>query len=208
MFSTGRLLRKSTMSLLVPCAVIAALCFIRTIQFGRFDLVVWSDEAGPLGGDGRASGSRAQDSPDGVGQAGGPRSQKIKLGEARPGSLYAVTIWVKDPAQAESKDAVRVTVADASGAVAEKWLHSADVDLYLTLRPRARGPVTATLSAPEGTKLPDIGAAFKPVPTGGARIEPGPAHGAASPPGKKPEADAGEPPEGGRDERAPAVIAA
>src|SRR6266567_3883538 len=216
MLSTGRLLRKSTMSLLVPCAIVAALCFIGTVQFGRFGLFIGSDEAGPLGGLRRASRSRAQDSPDGVGRAGGPRSQKIKLGEARPGSLYAVTIWVKDPIQAQSKDAVRVTVADASGAVAEKWLHSADLDLYLTLRPRARGPVTATLSAPEATKLPDIGVAFKPVPTGGARIEPAPAHGVASVPGKKPNADAGErqpsgtdsPSEGGRDERAPAVIAA
>ena len=200
MFSTGRLLRKSTMSLLVPCAVIAALCFIRTIQFGRFDLFVWSDEAGPLGGVRRASGSRAQDSPDGVGRAGGPRSQKIKLGEARPGSLYAVTIWVKDPIQVQSKDAVRVTVADASGAVAEKWLHSADLDLYLTLRPRARGPVTATLSAPEGIKLPEIGVAFRPIPQGDARPVDSDQEGGRD--ARAPRADPG------RDERAPAVIAA
>ena len=166
MFSTGRLLRKSTMrmSLLVLCAILGALCFMDAIQFGRFGLFIGNDEAVPLGGTWRARNSRAQDSPDGVGRAGGPRSQKIKLGEARPGSLYAVTIWVKDPIQVQSKDAVRVTVADASGAVAEKWLHSADLDLYLTLRPRARGPVTATLSAPEGIKLPEIGVAFRPIP--------------------------------------------
>src|SRR5207245_7970639 len=133
-------------------------------EFGRFGRFVGSDEAGPLGGVRRASRPHAQGSPDGVGRAGRPRSQKIKLGEAGPDSLYAVTVWVKDPAQAQSKDAVRVTVADASGAVAEKWLHSADLDLYLTLRPRARGPVTATLSAPEGIKLQEIGVVFRSLP--------------------------------------------
>ena len=187
MLSTGRLLRKSTMSLLVPCAILGALCFMGAIQFGRFGLFTGNVEAGSHG----------------VGWAGGPRSQKIKLGEARSGSLYAVTVWVKDAVQVQGQDAVRVTVADASGAVAEKWLHSADLDLYLTLRPRARGPVTATLSAPEGTKLPDIGVAFKPVPMGGARPEPLAAHPTESV--ERPSAGNRQPT---ADNRSPAVIAA
>ncbi|PYU91383.1 MAG: hypothetical protein DMG25_14800, partial [Acidobacteria bacterium] len=175
------------MSLLVPCAILGALCFMGAIQFGRFGLFIGNVEA----------------RPHGVGRAGAARSQEIKLGEARPGSLYAVTVWVKDAVQAQGKGAVRATVADASGTVAEKWLHSADLDFYLTLRPRARGPVTATLSAPEGTRLPDIGVAFKPVPMGGARPEPLAAHPTESV--ERPSAGNRQPT---ADNRSPAVIAA
>ena len=44
-------------------------------------------------------------------------------------------------------DAVHVTVNDAQGEVESKWLHSADLDFYVTLRPRAAGPVTVNLSS-------------------------------------------------------------
>ena len=39
------------------------------------------------------------------------------------------------------------TVKDAQGVIDSKWLHTADLDLYLTLRPRAAGPVTVSLSS-------------------------------------------------------------
>src|SRR5580692_11533357 len=72
--------------------------------------------------------------------------RSIQLGTARPGSLYAVSLGVKDPAQLRGDDAVRVTVKDAQGEIESKWLHAADLDFYLTLRPRAAGPVTVSLS--------------------------------------------------------------
>ncbi|PYT35734.1 MAG: hypothetical protein DMG58_01300 [Acidobacteria bacterium] len=51
---------------------------------------------------------------------------------------------VEDPAELQGKDSVHVVLADASGPVAEKWLHSADLDFCLTLQPRTRGQVNAT----------------------------------------------------------------
>ena len=39
-------------------------------------------------------------------------------------SLYALTVWVKDPAQLQGNDAVLVTVDDASGEIESKWLHA------------------------------------------------------------------------------------
>jgi HEAT repeat protein len=75
-----------------------------------------------------------------------PSARKIKLAEARPGTLYALTVSLKDLAQLQGSDAVQVTVNDAQGEVASKWLHPADLDFYLTLRPRTAGPVTVSLS--------------------------------------------------------------
>src|SRR5690242_4834501 len=82
-------------------------------------------EAGPLDRTLGASQARPQDSPGASELAARPdsRERRINLGEARPDSLYAVTVWVKDPAQVQGKDAVHVTLADGSGTVAEKWLH-------------------------------------------------------------------------------------
>ena len=74
--------------------------------------------------------------------------RQIKLGMAQPGSLYAVTIAIKNPEELQGDRRVHVAMADARGTVSEKWLHTADLDFYLTLRPRAPGPVTVTLSAP------------------------------------------------------------
>ena len=70
---------------------------------------------------------------------------KLVLGEGAPGSLYAITIAVKDPAQLQAESAYLVSIADSQGTIAEKWLHAQDLDLYLTMRPRTRGNVTATL---------------------------------------------------------------
>src|SRR3954469_15833721 len=75
-----------------------------------------------------------------AGQTAPASTRNITLGPGRPGSLYAVTLWVKNPAQMQGNDSVHVTVNDAKGEVESKWLHAADLDLYLTLRPRAEGP--------------------------------------------------------------------
>jgi len=89
-------------------------------------------------------------------QTGKPPAQLLKLGSARAGSLYALTLAVKDPAQLQGSNAVRVTVNDAQGEVESKWLHSADLDMYLTIRPRKDGPVTVNLSSSSATLVPDI----------------------------------------------------
>jgi len=91
--------------------------------------------------------------------------REIQLGQARPDVLYALTVWVKSPAQLQS-NAVLATVKDAYGEVGAKWLHAADLDFYLTLHPRAAGPVTVTLSALSSVSLPDISATMHPVPQG------------------------------------------
>ena len=90
-------------------------------------------------------------------QAAASAERKIKLAAAHPGSLYALTLGVKDPAQLQGNDAVKVTVNDAQGEVESKWLHAADLDFYLTLKPRADGPVTVNLTSASGTKAPEIG---------------------------------------------------
>ncbi len=86
--------------------------------------------------------------------------RSIHLGTARPGSLYALSLGVKDPAQLRGDDAVRVTVKDAQGEIESKWLHAADLDFYLTLRPRAPGPVTVSLSPTSSIPTPEISASM------------------------------------------------
>jgi hypothetical protein len=90
-----------------------------------------------------------------------PRS--IKLGTARTGSLYAITLGVKDPVQLQGNDSVRVTVNDAQGEVGSKWLHAADLDFYLTLQPRATGPVTVSLSPSSTGHDPEISATLSKI---------------------------------------------
>ncbi len=80
----------------------------------------------------------------------------IQLGAARTGMLYAITLGVKDPVQIQGSDAIRVTVNDAQGAVESKWLHAADLDFYLTLRPRSTGPVTVSVSSAPAVHIPEI----------------------------------------------------
>lgn len=98
-----------------------------------------------------------------AGQSAPPAAKKITLGVGRPGSIYAVTLWVKNPAQMQGADAVHVTVNDAKGEVESKWLHAADLDLYLTLRPRAEGPVTVSLSSPSEERTPEINSALSKI---------------------------------------------
>jgi HEAT repeat protein len=76
-----------------------------------------------------------------------PITRQIKLGVAKPGTIYAFTASVKDPAQVQDSDAVQATIRDAQGVIDTKYLHTADLDFYLTVRPRIAGPVTLTLSS-------------------------------------------------------------
>ncbi len=87
-------------------------------------------------------------------QAAAAPAHEIQLGTARTDSMYAVTLGVKDPAQLQGNDAVRVTLKDAQGEIESKWLHPADLDFYLTLRPRAAGPVTVSLTFGIGREGP------------------------------------------------------
>ncbi len=98
-----------------------------------------------------------------AGQTSPQPEKSIALGAARPDALYAVTVTVKDPAQLQGNDAVQVTIRDAQGAVESKWLHAADLDFYLTLRPRSAGPVAVDLSAAAGVRAPDIAATMSQI---------------------------------------------
>ena len=95
-----------------------------------------------------------------AGQSAVAASQTITLPAAKAGSLYALSLGVKDIAKLHDDDAVRVTVNDAQGEVASKWLHTADLDFYLTLKPRAAGPVTVNLSPAKGGQAPELNASL------------------------------------------------
>lgn len=98
-----------------------------------------------------------------AGQTAQAAGRTIDLGAAREGSRYAVTVSLKDPAQVQGDDAVHVLLSDAQGEVESKWLHSADLDFYLTLNPRAAGPVKVNLSGSPGVRIPDVVATMKRV---------------------------------------------
>ena len=98
-----------------------------------------------------------------AGQAASASSRTVTLGPARPGTQYAITLAVKDPTQLQGTDAVLVTVSDAKGEVDSKWLHTADLDFYLTLEPRAAGPVTVSLKASASGHLPEVSATMTKV---------------------------------------------
>jgi len=100
-------------------------------------------------------------------EAGGSvatKTRTIKLDVAAPGSSYALTVAVKDPAELQSGDAVEVRVKDAKGEIDRKWLHPADLDFYLTLKPREAGPLTVSLSSLSGGNLPHIATALSRIP--------------------------------------------
>jgi HEAT repeat protein len=86
--------------------------------------------------------------------------RQVRLGTAEPGSLYAVTVAIRNPAELQGNEQVHAAIADAHGMVAEKWLHTADLDFYLTLKPRTRGQVTVNLSMPGTEPMPEIETAF------------------------------------------------
>src|SRR6201994_4094726 len=90
-----------------------------------------------------------------------PTVKEIKLGDSRPGTTYGLTVAVKDPAQVQGADAVLATVKDSQGVIDSKWLHTADLDFYLTLRPRAAGPVTVSLSS--ASQTPEISTSLKKI---------------------------------------------
>src|ERR1700678_2339211 len=98
-----------------------------------------------------------------AGQEATPSARSIRLGVARPDSLYAITLGVKDPVEIQRNDSIRVTVSDAEGVVGSKWLHAADLDFYLTLRPRAQGPVTVSLSSGAAGHEPEISATLSKI---------------------------------------------
>jgi HEAT repeat protein len=95
--------------------------------------------------------------------AQGPE-RRIDLGNAEAGSLYAVTIAVKDPTQLEAKESVQVSISDARGVIAEKRLHAQDLDFYLTMLARTSGAATATIRGTSGEGLPDVIVGFRQIP--------------------------------------------
>jgi len=100
-----------------------------------------------------------------------PKSANVRdihLGRAHPDTLYALTVWVKNPAQIQGNDSILATVKDGRGEVESKWLHSADLDFYLTLRPRGPGPISVSLSAPPAIHIPEIGATLSRIPMASA----------------------------------------
>src|SRR5260370_39604473 len=105
-----------------------------------------------------------------AGQTAPASARNIKLPSAHAGSLYALTLRVKDLTQLQGTDSVKVTVNDAQGEVASKWLHAADLDFYLTLQPRAAGPVTVNLTSASGTQTPEISATLSKILQGTAAL--------------------------------------
>jgi HEAT repeat protein len=103
-------------------------------------------------------------------QSVAPNVREIHLGQVRANGLYALTVWVKNPAEIQGSDAVQVSVSDGTGPVDNKWLHAADLDFYLTLQPRVAGPLSVSLSAPAGIHLPDIGTSLRPIPQAAAEL--------------------------------------
>jgi HEAT repeat protein len=92
----------------------------------------------------------------------------IELGMAHPGQLYALTFAVKDPAQLQGSDAVRISVRDGQGEVEAKWLHAADLDLYFSFRPRTEGQVTVNFSSAPDVHVPEITAVMSKIPQASA----------------------------------------
>ena len=95
---------------------------------------------------------------------GRAKTGTIELGVASPGSSYALSIAIKNPAELHAGEAVAVTVNDAQGELDRKWLHSADLDFYLTLRPRAAGALRVSLSSSSGTDLPHVTTTLAKIP--------------------------------------------
>ncbi len=94
-------------------------------------------------------------------------ANRISLGNAQSGSIYAITVAVKDPAQFQSKQSVAVSISDAQGAVSGKRLHGQDLDFYLTLRPRTSGAVSVDVKPAAGETVPQIAAFMHRIPQRG-----------------------------------------
>jgi HEAT repeat protein len=85
-----------------------------------------------------------------------PSERVIKLASVEPGSQYALSLGLKDLTELQAEQAVHVSVNDAQGEISSKWLHTADLDYYLTLSPRAAGPVTVKLTGSSDTPAPEL----------------------------------------------------
>ncbi len=105
--------------------------------------------------------SRAADAPV-------TTARHIALGKVQADALYAVTVSVRDPSEVQGKQAFRVTVSDTTGPLSDKWLHAADLDFYLTVKPRASGTLTAAVDAAPGSEVPALDTALRRVPEGDA----------------------------------------
>ena len=92
--------------------------------------------------------------------------RRIDLGNAQSGALYAITLAIQNPEQFQDKKSIAVSISDADGVIAEKHLHTQDLDFYATVRPRKDGPVTATVHAPSGEELPHLQAIMRQIPQG------------------------------------------
>lgn len=95
-----------------------------------------------------------------------PPEHHVDLGVLREDSLYGITVSVKAPARVQGSDSIHVVIADAEGPVADKWLHSADLDFYLTLAPRATGHGAVLLTTSLGSANPEITVSARRIPTG------------------------------------------
>ena len=99
-----------------------------------------------------------------AGQMAPPSVRNIRLERVHPGTLYALSSRREGPAQLQGNDAVKVTVNDAQGEVESKWLHAADLDFYLTLRPAGSGPGYRELStSPSESRAPEISATLSKI---------------------------------------------
>ncbi len=94
--------------------------------------------------------------------------RRIVFGNAESGALYAIALAIKNPAEFQSKGSIQVSIADAEGVLANKRLHTQDLDFYVTARARANGPITASLIAAPGEAIPEIATAFRRIPVGNA----------------------------------------
>jgi len=69
-------------------------------------------------------------------------------------------VAVKNPVELQGDGKIHAAIADANGVLAEKWLHTADLDFYVTVKPRAHGPVILSLNSSGSETMPQIETAF------------------------------------------------
>lgn len=85
------------------------------------------------------------------------------LKSLKAGELYSLTVSVKDPAAVTGAAEIRVQVEDGAGALLEKTLHAGDLDLYLTLRPRANGAGAVRLRRNEAARSLEVAVDLRPI---------------------------------------------
>jgi hypothetical protein len=90
-------------------------------------------------------------------------SREIRLGDAQAEGLYALTVSIQNPARLSAEKSIDVVISDPQGAICQKPLHGQDLDLYVTIRARQNGPISATLRGAE-EDLPGISASMQAIP--------------------------------------------